>query len=57
MELRGQSNPFRLLAYELRSRTPFWKQRLRDLFTSDVIPNSIVSHEGREATFEEFTLD
>ncbi len=57
VELRVESKPFRLLAYRLGSPTPFWKQRLSDLFTSDVIPTSIVSHEGRTATYEAFTLD
>jgi alpha-glucosidase (family GH31 glycosyl hydrolase) len=57
VELRVQSNPFRLLAYRLDSPTPFWKQRLSDLFTSDVIPTSIPSHKGRKAAFEAFTLD
>ena len=57
VEFRVQSNPFRLLAYRLDSPNPFWKQRLSDLFTSDVIPTSIASHEGCEAAFEAFTLD
>lgn len=30
---------------------------MSDLFTADVIPTSVVSHEGREAVFEAFTLE
>lgn len=52
-----QSNPFRLLAYQKDATVPFWKQRLSDLFTSDIIPASIASHQGREAVFESFVLD
>ena len=57
IELRVDSKPFRLRAYRNGSTTPFWKQRLSDLFTSDIIPTSIVSHEGRQATYEAFTVD
>jgi alpha-D-xyloside xylohydrolase len=52
-----QSSPFRLLGYLPGAPTPFWKQRISDLFTSDIIPCSIASHQGREAVFESFTLD
>jgi alpha-D-xyloside xylohydrolase len=57
VEVRVHKDPFRLRAYRSNSQTPFWKQRLSDLFTSDIIPTSIVSHEGREATFEAFSLN
>jgi alpha-D-xyloside xylohydrolase len=57
VEVRVHKNSFRLRAYRSNSQTPFWKQRLSDLFTSDIIPTSIVSHEGREATFEAFSLN
>jgi alpha-D-xyloside xylohydrolase len=57
VELKIQPKPFRLLAYRLAEKAPFWKQRLSDLFTSDVIPTSISSHKGREASFEAFVLD
>ncbi|KAJ6107769.1 hypothetical protein N7523_009092 [Penicillium sp. IBT 18751x] len=52
-----QPSPFRLLAYQKDATVPFWKQRLSDLFTSDIVPTSIASHQGREAVFESFVLD
>ena len=52
-----RSNPFRLLAYQQSATVPFWKQRLSDLFTSDIIPSSVATYQGREAVFEAFTLD
>ena len=57
IKLRIQRKPFQLKAYKLGCPTPFWRQRLSDLFTSDAIPTSIASHDGRRATFEAFTLD
>ncbi|KFY03342.1 hypothetical protein O988_01544, partial [Pseudogymnoascus sp. VKM F-3808] len=57
VELRAQTSPFRLRAYRRGCSTPFWKQRVSDLFTSDIIPTSIVAHQGREATFDAFSLD
>lgn len=52
-----QSKPFRIVAYRHGSKVPFWKQRLSDLFTSDVIPMSIATHCGRQGMFESFALD
>ena len=52
-----QKRPIRLLAYRKDSKTPFWRQRLSDLFTSDVVPTSLVTHHGRNGAFEAFTLD
>ena len=50
-----QSTPFQISACR-HGQKPFWKQRLSDLFTSDVIPTSVARHCGREATFEAFQL-
>ena len=57
VRVTAQKNPFRLSAFRIGEKVPFWKQRLSDLFTTDVIPTSLVTHEGREAVFEAFTLD
>ena len=57
IELCVQKEPLRLKAFRLGDKTPFWKQRLSDLFTSDIIPTSIVSHNGRQACYEAFALD
>lgn len=57
VEVHVQSQPFRIVAFRHGSTVPFWKQRLSDLFTSDVIPMSIATHGGRQAVFESFVLD
>lgn len=57
VDLHVHAQPFRLRACRRGCPVPFWKQRLSDLFTSDIIPTSIVSHETREATFDAFALD
>ena len=57
VQIKAERNPFRLSAVRIGERIPFWKQRLSDLFTADVIPTSLAAHEGREAVFEAFTLD
>ena len=57
VELHAALKPFRLRAYVPGEKVPFWKQRLSDLFTSDIIPTSVVAHNGRQGTFEAFTLD
>ena len=57
IDVRIQKEPFRLKAYRPNEKIPFWKQRLSDLFTSDIIPTSIVSHKGRQGCYEAFTLD
>ena len=57
VSIRVEKSPFRMRAYNTQSaHTPFWQQRLADIFTSDVIPTSIARHQGRTATFESFTL-
>lgn len=53
----AELHPFRLKAFRKGSASPFWKQRLSDLFTSDIIPTSLATFHGRHATFEAFTLD
>lgn len=50
------SNPFQISALRQGEKMPFWKQRLGDIFTSDVIPTSVARHAGREGTFEAFQL-
>lgn len=56
VELRVHRKPFQLLAYHRGGRVPFWRQRLADPFTADVIACSITQHQCRTATFEAFTI-
>ena len=56
IEIRVQQRPFNLQAYWRGSKIPFWSQRRTDLFTGDIVPTATVSHEGRHAMFEAFTL-
>jgi alpha-D-xyloside xylohydrolase len=51
-----ESKPFQISAHRQGDKMPFWKQRLGDIFTSDVLPTSVARHAGREATFEAFQL-
>lgn len=57
VKIRIEMSPCRLQAYREDSKVPFWRQRLSDLFTSDVIPTSLATHQDRYAAFEAFTLD
>ena len=57
VQIRATSDPFRLSAYRTGCKYPFWRQRLSDLFTADIVPCSIASHQGRDATFDAFALD
>ena len=56
IELRAEIAPFNLKAYWKGEKTPFWSQRRSDLFTRDIVPTSIVSHQSRSAVFEAFSL-
>ena len=56
VEIHVNYKPFQLSAFLVGSKTPFWRQRLSDLFTGDAIPTSIAEHEGRHAAFEAFQL-
>ena len=56
IDIHVQKSPFQLRACRHGSTVPFWRQRLADIFTSDVIPCSITQHQTRHATFEAFTL-
>ena len=56
VEISIQKQPFRMLAARKGQTAPFWRQRLSDLFTGDIVPTSIARHRGRTAMFEAFTL-
>jgi hypothetical protein len=56
VDIHVQRKPFQIRASRQGETFPFWKQRLADIFTSDVIPCSITQHQSRTATFEAFTL-
>jgi alpha-D-xyloside xylohydrolase len=56
IDIHVQKKPFQLSASHHGESVPFWRQRLADIITADVIPCSITQHESRTATFEAFTL-
>ena len=56
IDIHIQKSPFQLRASRHGETFPFWRQRLADIFTSDVIPCSISQHRNRHATFEAFSL-
>jgi alpha-D-xyloside xylohydrolase len=57
IDIHVQKKPFQIRASRHGETFPFWRQRLGDIFTSDVIPCSITQHQNRHATFEAFNLD
>ena len=57
VDIRVQKKPFQIRASRHGESFPFWRQRVADIFTSDVIPCSITQHQTRHATFDAFTLD
>ena len=56
IDIYVQKSPFQLRACRYGETFPFCRQRLADIFTSDVIPCSITQHGNRYATFEAFDL-